>query len=345
MKKLLIATFLSLALSACQPASQPTIPGVKIGKPYAVGGKMYYPSHDVSYDEVGMASWYGPGFHGKQTANGERFDQDAITAAHPTLPMPSLVRVTNLENGRSTIVRINDRGPFKSSRIIDLSRGTARKLGVTGLAKVRVQFLQAETEQHWASIGVPLEKIPGYKAFTTASKDINDTYIPPAPGEAQIESNAPIMSVEATSLDAPTRGSFGLISEANAAPSRPVELQPPAATAGHQPDIISQGGLSPPRDLNTLSYLDAPRATPPPHSGGAISYYLQVGAFSSKDNAMALARQLGDLGNAQTVHFNQPDKVLHRVRIGPYTSKEQAESLLPALVSRGIHGAKILWEK
>src|SRR3954462_10887891 len=106
-------------LSACQ--QQPGKPGSKLGKPYSMNGRSYYPEYDPTYDKIGEASWYGPGFHGKYTASGEIFNQNDLTAAHPTLPMPSLVRVTNLATGRSLIVRVNDRGPFKSNRIIDLS--------------------------------------------------------------------------------------------------------------------------------------------------------------------------------------------------------------------------------
>ena len=94
----------------------------KIGKPYQSKGIWYYPKVDYSYDRTGIASWYGPGFHGKKTANGEIYDQNGLTAAHKTLPMPSLVQVTNLENGRSLRLKVNDRGPFVHGRIIDVSR-------------------------------------------------------------------------------------------------------------------------------------------------------------------------------------------------------------------------------
>lgn len=139
-------------LSACQQQPSGSPPATKVGKPYAVNGKMYYPAYDPTYDKIGMASWYGPGFHGKYTANGELFDQDDLTAAHPTLPMPSLVRVTNLANGKSLIVRVNDRGPFKSNRIIDLSKKAAQRLEIHSLAQVRVQYLRKETEDYLAGL-------------------------------------------------------------------------------------------------------------------------------------------------------------------------------------------------
>ena len=106
---------------------------------------------DYQYDEIGVASWYGPGFHGKTTANGEIFDQNKISAAHRTLPMPSIVKVTNLENGLILDkVRINDRGPFARNRIIDLSKKAAEELGFikNGVAKVRVEILEDESRKH-----------------------------------------------------------------------------------------------------------------------------------------------------------------------------------------------------
>ncbi len=113
----------------------------KIGQPYKVFGKTYYPADDRDYDEKGYASWYGPGFHNGTTANGEPYDMDGLTAAHKTLPLPSFVEVTNLDNDRKLTVRINDRGPFVEGRIIDLSRRAAQLLGTDrkGVSKVRVK--------------------------------------------------------------------------------------------------------------------------------------------------------------------------------------------------------------
>ncbi|AQS41619.1 MAG: Rare lipoprotein A [Candidatus Tokpelaia hoelldobleri] len=118
-------------------------PHEKVGKPYQVNGVWYYPERDPHYVRTGKASWYGAGFHGKQTANGEIFDLNAITAAHTTMPLPSYARVTNLHNGVALVVRVNDRGPFSSDRIIDLSQRAALLLGFTkrGLADVRVEYI------------------------------------------------------------------------------------------------------------------------------------------------------------------------------------------------------------
>ena len=112
----------------------------KVGQPYQIDNIWYYPREQPDYDETGIASWYGPTFYGKKTANGEIYTGDMLTAAHKTLPMPVNVRVTNLDNGKSLIVRVNDRGPFSRGRIIDLSRRAAELLDIiqSGTARVRV---------------------------------------------------------------------------------------------------------------------------------------------------------------------------------------------------------------
>ncbi len=139
------------AACASNPTSPPSSSAItgpaaevyKIGKPYEQDGVWYYPREQPDYDETGVASWYGSEFHGQRTSLGEIFDANALTAAHRTLPMPVNVRVTNLENGRSLVVRVNDRGPFSKGRIIDVSRHAAELLGFKqqGTARVRVTYM------------------------------------------------------------------------------------------------------------------------------------------------------------------------------------------------------------
>ena len=144
----------------------------KIGNPYVVEGKKYYPKKNINYDEKGIASWYGPKFHGKLTANGEIFNQYELTAAHKTLPIPSAVKVTNLKNNKSLIVRINDRGPFVNDRIIDLSYQSAKKLDLlsSGTGFVRVQILRSES--------LLLEKLAKKNQFPEIA-DITNITTPP----------------------------------------------------------------------------------------------------------------------------------------------------------------------
>lgn len=115
----------------------------RVGAPYVVGGRVYVPEENPHYVAVGLASWYGEDFRGRMTANGEVFDHNGISAAHPTLPLPSYVRVTNLSNGRSLIVRVNDRGPYRGNRIIDVSTRAAHLLGFrnSGIAWVKVEYV------------------------------------------------------------------------------------------------------------------------------------------------------------------------------------------------------------
>jgi len=134
--------------SARETASAPnTVGRYKVGKAYQIKGTWYQPEEDFGYTEVGMASWYGRQFHGRRTANGEIYNMNDMTAAHRTLPLPSIVRVTNLDNGRAVKLRVNDRGPFAKGRIIDVSRRAAQKLGFKnkGVTRVRVEIVADES--------------------------------------------------------------------------------------------------------------------------------------------------------------------------------------------------------
>ena len=152
--------FLLFCLSACKSTKcansydQNYKGSVKVGDPYSVKDVTYIPKLDIHYNQVGLASWYGHKFHCLKTANGEFFNKHQLSAAHKTLPMPSVARVTNLANNRSVEVIINDRGPFIKGRIIDVSENAAVALGMKhhGVATVRVEFLPEETNQLMAKI-------------------------------------------------------------------------------------------------------------------------------------------------------------------------------------------------
>lgn len=147
----LVAILLGLGLAACSatPDPKPERAWLPAGRAYSIDGVTYQPRYQPGYDQTGIASWYGHPFHGRKTANGETYDMNALTAAHTTLPLGSRVQVTNLNNGRSLTVRINDRGPFVGDRIIDMSRRGAEALGFirAGTARVRVQLLDAGSPQ------------------------------------------------------------------------------------------------------------------------------------------------------------------------------------------------------
>jgi len=176
----------------------------KIGKPYQVKSIWYYPAEDLNYNETGIASWYGDPFHGRKTANGATYDMNQLTAAHKTLPMPTDVRVTNLENGRSIVVTVNDRGPFVHGRIIDLSRRAAQLLGVVrkGTAKVRVEIAQ------------PSKKGVRFLAKAETSEK-----------ERNMVTAAPKQQVQSASLAPPENAKTAPSTEVKALPS-PVETAP-----------------------------------------------------------------------------------------------------------------------
>ena len=159
----------------------------KVGSPYQVNGVWYTPSEDPFYDETGIASWYGRPFHGQATANGERYDMYAMTAAHKTLPMPTHVRVTNLENGRSMVLRLNDRGPFVNGRIIDVSYRSAQLLGFAerGIARVRVEAVPGPGDSLFAANA---SKAPDVAAGAGRSVAVTD--LPALPGAAAARTEA-----------------------------------------------------------------------------------------------------------------------------------------------------------
>ena len=201
--RLLTALSLALLAAACAEANlavettkvvtrkdNEVVGPYKIGKPYRVNNVWYYPKADYDYDETGIASWYGPGFHANQTANGEIYDENDLTAAHKTLPMPSLVRVTNLENGRALVVRINDRGPFVNNRIIDLSRRSAQLLGVEqkGTAKVRVQVLKDESMMLAAQASAKGGDTISPPPAAAPAGDVVAEALPGSSGQTQVQS-------------------------------------------------------------------------------------------------------------------------------------------------------------
>jgi rare lipoprotein A len=169
----------------------------RVGKPYIVAGRVYVPEEDVNYREEGMASWYGDDFHGRLTANGEIFDMASLSAAHPTLPMPCYARVTNLSNGKSLIVRVNDRGPYHGNRVTDVSSRAAELLEFknNGVARVRVEYVAR----------APLEGSDDRQLLATLR-----TGIPaPSPSLVRIASARPFVP-EISSAARPIRGEVPL---------------------------------------------------------------------------------------------------------------------------------------
>ena len=194
-----------------QKAKAPATGRYKVGDPYKIDGVYYYPAVDFDYSETGVASWYGPKFDGRATANGETFDMNELSAAHRTLPMPSMVRVVNLDNGRSLALRVNDRGPFARGRIIDVSRRAAQLLGFRyrGTARVKVE-LMADESRRLAALSqsgetpedkrVALAPVPAPNKIVIAVLSPPTGPPPPAPTVNSSPSAAPVVKPDKAAL-------------------------------------------------------------------------------------------------------------------------------------------------
>ena len=214
-------------------AASAIAPGYKIGKPYRIAGKSYRPAEDFELVQEGIASWYGPGFQGRSTASGERYDMNAMTAAHRTLQLPSVVVVKNLDNGAQAIVRINDRGPYVDNRIIDLSRRAAQTLNFykRGLARVRIAVMP-EASRRIAQMAKDGKSVREMNAFVA---ELNAA---PPPGIARmVAASSPRPAAVGRTDWSLQAGAFGNFSYAERARNRlrgigPVRILPVAR--GHR---------------------------------------------------------------------------------------------------------------
>ena len=304
----------------------------KIGKPYQINGTTYTPAWDPNYDETGIASWYAGEFTGEPTGNGELYDPNQLTAAHRTLPMPSLVRVTNLDNGRALIVRVNDRGPYAQNRIIDCSRRCAQLLGFEqkGTAKVRVQILAKESEA--------LADAARHGELATTEAAAIETN-PPAVAEATpavvpVETMA---SAEPVEEEAPT-----------AASSRAVQATPLADDTGgikvldEKAVMKEETGNGVPKGQSIGGrFMPAPSVQNEPVTRTRI--YVQAGAFASEANADRLRDRLAGQG-AQVLPAPGLGKPIYRVRIGPLKDVGTADQQLNQVIQSGVPDAKIVVE-
>jgi rare lipoprotein A len=252
----------ALALSGCgsDESRNASIPGFKVGSPYKINGVWYHPEIDFDYDEEGIASWYGPGFAGRPTASGETYDPEAITAAHTTLPMPTIVTVTNLENGRSMKVRINDRGPFHDGRIIDVSRKVAHKLGFerNGTARVRVAVVKDESRRLYAMAqgrskgGAPL---PDGVVMTASAQP----YVPSVTASRAASAKLVAMQPIPDPVEQPTTAA---ISYRAVAPRPAAEPAAPAIVTTANAVPVSQSGVKVTTTPVTVAELDPPAPAP-----------------------------------------------------------------------------------
>jgi len=281
---------------------------IKVGNPYLVDGIRYEPMKtSLGYREKGIASWYGEDFHGRASANGECYNMYAFTAAHKTLPLPTIVRVTNLENNRSIVLKVNDRGPFVRGRIIDLSYAAAQSLDIMryGTAPVLVE-----------AIGGPHHEAGGYQgggykvADNLVGKDVPAEFLP---------------STNPTA-----------ITEESLAPLAPQPQPTPK-------ELATERKLVPPPASNLPAppeYEDRVTTSDKPLKKTLV--YVQTGAYSSLDNAAVQKDNLAKIYETAAISKTESNgKELLRVRAGPFRSVADADEAMAKILEAGFPGAQI----
>jgi rare lipoprotein A len=283
----------------------------KVGNPYQIDGVTYVPQEEFNHVETGIASWYGPGFHTKATANGETYNQNDHTAAHRTLQMPAIVRVTNLDNGRSTVVRINDRGPYARGRIIDMSRAAAEDLQMTGrgTAHVRIDQLGPESQavkEVALAGGGPSEQQAALVQLASGRRAAPAPVVPAPP-------------LPAPPPQAPPQ---------QMAPPPPQEVLVKASPPPYSP----AAGRSGP----TIASI----ASGSSQSGG--SFYVQTGAFSTVTNANRQRDLISSYGTTEIFQASAGGHEIYRVRVGPYTTPDAAGIVADRLKRSGYGEARVV---
>ncbi|MBL8791101.1 MAG: septal ring lytic transglycosylase RlpA family protein [Rhizobiales bacterium] len=276
-----------------------------VGKPYQVAGRWYTPKEQPGYDKVGEASWYGEAFHARRTSNGEYFDMNDYTAAHPTLPLPSYAKVTNVNNGRTIVVRINDRGPFVGTRLIDLSKRSADALGYRnrGKARVRVQWIA----------NAPLND-KGYRHLAMMNESMKDG--------ASIRQLASLSDRKAP------------------ATTMVASAEPPPRRQAAPQDFAEQ--YQEPQ-TTTVAYQPPPPPPPQPQDDGSAfaGFVVHVATFANRDNADAAYEELSASLDLQMFRFEGQDGPLYRIQTRPVDDENTATRMLFQLQDQGYSGAKI----
>lgn len=266
-----------------------------VGKPYQVAGRWFTPKEQPNYDKTGPASWYGEAFNRRKTSNGEWFDMTRLTAAHPTLPLPSYVKVTNLDNGRDVIVRVNDRGPFVGPRIIDMSKRSAEVLDFKrkGKANVRVQYIGP------------------------APLDDNGTHLVAMNKELQRGTSLKRMIAAADKSRGKVRSTDVMVAEA------PVKKKKQA-------------------NVETVAYT--PPAMDPPVTGSGVetSYFVQVGSFADPVNAERARDMFASAWPVQFMELSGTQGSVYRVRLGPISSQDDANTALEGAIASGYPDARLV---
>ncbi|HEV8680075.1 MAG TPA: septal ring lytic transglycosylase RlpA family protein [Stellaceae bacterium] len=335
--------------------------------PYTVNGVRYYPKVDYNYDETGTASWYGEQFNLRPTADGEIFDMNQLSAAHKTLPLPSVVTVTNTLNGRELRLRVNDRGPFVDDRLIDLSRRAAQLLGFerSGTAPVRVRVLKEESIQvaeaaMRGEVG-PVGIAEGMQARRTemaaAAPPPTARPLPERPSAVQMAAVGPPSLRAAEVIGAPPQRHERVVQMAAAGPpsARAAEIigaplpSPRSAPVAAPPPEPSPPPAAPSVAASSRRYwpslISPALAAPPPTAArnpGRI--FIQAGSFAVAENAQRVRTRIAALGSVEIVPATANGAALYRVRLGPLASGAEAQRLLARVIDSGYPGARVVAE-
>ena len=319
-----------------------------VGKPYRVAGKTYVPRDNPRYSKVGLASWYGAAFHGRLTANGEVYDVNGLTAAHPTLPLPSYVRVTDLENGRSIVVRVNDRGPFAHNRLIDVSSRVADILGFKrqGTARVRVDYVgPARMDGRDETMLLASYRGPGAPSWEN---------------RAFADNREAVAGMRVASAAAPEPQ----IRPATYADSAPLLLTPAVTTTTAYAEPTDNLGALILRSGLTRSYAEQPRPTPALAAATELSSHdlttaltaaaerkgremaaekatIQLGSFSTPENAERIAELFGRFGQTTMETRNSGGRSLQVVFVTTDGSVAPG-TVIDAAEANGLKGAFVV---
>ena len=297
-----------------EPRYEPVNPGTS--QDYSVNGKNYRIVKDPSnFSEVGLATWYGEEAQGNRTAIGETYDPDALTAAHPTLPLPSYVRVTNIANGRQIVVRVNDRGPYTPGRIIDLSRAAGDRLNISNNSRVRVDYIKVAPDGSLSGPGTIGTVVAKQSYSLPARPDLSGGAV--MNGGSAAPSEPPAQNVEAISNSTLQSGD---------------NMGAPVQSSGFlgAPQPLATGVLEGNEPPAAAPASSAPAAS----SGGADGYVVQVGALNDPARAQQMMKSLSQ-------RYGVPGKVedagnnVYRVQLGGYASRAEAAALQQRLSSEG----------
>ncbi len=344
------------------PLGQPVPKGggmYMLGKPYQVAGIWYTPREDPAYNRVGRASWYGELFHGRRTANGEIYDMDRLSAASPTLPLPVYAQVTNLANGRTIVVRVNDRGPYANDRILDMSRRSAEVLGFqgNGTAPVRVKYLGLAplsgddsyeqrflANQGWMRVAakgrsgkakapaatianLPLENPENLQTPWKKVPPVRSAAAKPAAqGQARSAAAHGTAPVEQNAASSYGWTTVAAPREAAAVPFDAPFYWQASPRWAEKPEVAETGSLPPP-------------AKPRQQAGG---FLIQAGSFKSRDNADRARAALASIAPVEVAEIEAAGDVYFRVRVGPFSDQEGAAAALAKVTQSGYQGARII---